>query len=277
MPNIVNFSGFRLGALSPEQRVYAGQELIKRVLPFAPVIAAATMEPYFLDDIFRVNTAENLLLSGIQHGEIFICTENDQVIAFMMLSDILHERSATFEGWAHRDYRQDYTHRKVLYKLGKEVIEYAFRPYGAIKDGGGLGLKKLKARIAEANTPSLKAARAYGFKQVGRSPADGLYQGIPVDTILLELLNPAFFGLAAPEVLTSEVEQAASAPHVHAAAAVPSAATGASAGLRTGARPEGDNPAGIQRDPSDEQGRRGGSATPAVAPVHQPKPSRSRR
>lgn len=233
-PQITKFTGFRIAQLPDiRQRQIAMADLRTRLGQLVPVIKQIMQEPYYLDDCLRDYPPIDLLMHNMNQGELFLAMHNGAVASLVMLRDIVANRSATLDAWAHPDYRTDYRHRKVLSKIWREVKEYAFRPY----DQKGLGLIKIKAEICCSNAPALSAARALGFKPIGYSPYDAFYNSLPHDMVLLELINPAYFNLAEPEVLNGqEVENAtdAGAASIHSASAV-----------STGTRPEHGSTTGV--------------------------------
>lgn len=255
------YTGYRLKFLEPRQQPYAWAELQRNLQPLAPLMEAASQEAYFLDDYLRGLTPAQLLTVGLQDGEIFLALHAGKVAGLMMLRDIIHERSATWEAWAHPEYRSDYRHRKVLSHFAHEVIEYAFKPYG--KDG--LGLIKLKAEICSQNRPALRAAMALGFRVTGMSWLDAFYNSLPHDMVLLERLNPQYFNLANPDPIHVE-EEARTAPDadLHPGTSLHAAASASSGGAASDERPAGGD------------GRKRSRSAPAAASTTDGKPARRR-
>jgi len=203
------YSGYRLRFLEPRQRAYAWEELKKNVTPYAGVIAGIH-EPWAQDDYVRAIPPLDLLLLSLQGGEFIVCIYDDPeakllprntLVGMAWLDDIWAERSAHLHAWSNPACRQDFRRSKIADRFAREIVEYAFKPFAPIKDGGGLGLKKLKSNVAMPNRRAYRALHALGFVDVGISPLDGLYDSVPTDTLNLELLNPDYFGLAEAEVI----------------------------------------------------------------------------
>lgn len=205
------YSGYRLRFLEPKQQPYAWEELKRNVTPYAAIMAQVD-EPYAQDDYVKALPPLDLLLGSLQGGEFIVCVYDDPqakllprqtLVGLAWIDDIWHERSAQLHAWSNPICRQDYKRRRIAHKFAREIVEYAFKDFGSIKEGGGLGLKKLKANIAAPNYSAYRALHALGFRDTGLSPLDGLYNSLPTDTLNLELLNPDYFGLAEAEVIQS--------------------------------------------------------------------------
>jgi RimJ/RimL family protein N-acetyltransferase len=266
-PNIQRFSGFR----KPNRTPYQWAQLRAAIEPYAAVLQVIMQEPYFLDDSLKSMSAVDVAMQLLHTGEIYFCFYGDKLAAFFYLSNILPERHATFGAWVQPEFRGN---RQATYLIAKELItDYAFAPFGPM----GLGLKKLKGEITRANEIAGRAALAIGFQEFGISPCDALHDGIPYDTVLLELLNPDYFAPERVETLsngpkdaeaadTSDVHSGSelSEPDVHEPEPVPSSA-----------EPSADGPRRVLGTAGDVGRRRIGAPTPSVVAA-QPRPNAPR-
>jgi RimJ/RimL family protein N-acetyltransferase len=175
----------------PRQLQYALAQFARDIERWRPAFNAAWQEPYFLDDELRGYDPLQLLMRNFDQSELFVCMHGEHLVGFAYISGI-DGRSGNLEAWVNPDYRTDYRHRKVVSTLAHEILDYVFKPAGQLSAGGGLGLAKLKTRIAASNRASLRAAQALGFKPIGVSPLEGFYNSSPTDIVLLEMFNPAF-------------------------------------------------------------------------------------
>ncbi|MBY0545820.1 MAG: hypothetical protein K2W95_00875 [Candidatus Obscuribacterales bacterium] len=258
------FSGFRLQSLPPEIYPHAWEDLEKNAGEYLEYFQRALeLSPFVVDDCLMHLTPEQLLFNALRHGEYLMCFHREHPAGFMGFLDISHQRSAKFEAFGDPLLRSCYRGRKILLKLAREAIEYAFKPFGPISEGGGLGLLKLKAEIARCNEPALKAARALGFRPVGVSPADGFYHSLPVDMVLLELLNPQFL----------RTLEASYVPQQEPANVVPdSADVHAAAGIRSTAGPADGSTTGDVGAKHSTKRKRSRKANSAMAAIHESEP-----
>lgn len=266
------FSGYRKRFLTDAtQYAYAMADLKKRVAQYAQLMAVALTEPLFVDDNLKHLDPANILQHGLEDGELFVCLQEDFPAGLIYLTKI-DGRSAEIEAWAQKPWRQFYKGRKVLSLFAHEVIDYAFRPFGDPANGG-LGLTKIKARIAATNLPAIRAAVALGFRVYGCSPLDGCYNSQPVDILNMELLNPAYFQLAAPEVIKRVEGKNPNTAGLHTATELPDSST------LPGTTQSSDGGAtSLDGATGNATRRRGRSKAPGVAAVEQPaKPARPRR
>jgi len=204
------FSGYRIRFVEQAKQAWHWGNLRNSLqangLP--QIFEAALQEPFFIDDDLRGMDPLDLLMYALRDGEIFACFADGELIGICSFRDIKHCRSAQYDAWVAPEHRGPEGKAKI-YQLVKEVMEYAFRDFPK-----GLGLKKVKADIAMGNLPALVTAQRLGFIQVGQSPLDAFHNGELHDSLLLELLNPEFFGSAVEVIKTDEFrrgfEQAAS-------------------------------------------------------------------
>jgi RimJ/RimL family protein N-acetyltransferase len=212
--NLKRFSGYRIRFEEPAKQVWAWGNLKHSVQQLVPIFQAALQEPFFVDDNLRQSDPLGLIMFALRDGEIFACFADDELVGICSFRDIKHERSAIYDGWATPAMRARENKDKV-HTLFREMMDYAFNDFGA----GGLGLKKVKCDIAEANIPALVTTQALGFQQVGTSPLDAFHNGELHDSVLLELLNPKFFGSAVEDIKPDEfrrgIEQASTGTTIH--------------------------------------------------------------
>lgn len=243
--DLKRFSGYRIRFNEPAKQVYAWGNLKTSAQTLLPMFQAALTEPYFVDDSLRQQDPLSLIMFALRDGEIFVCLADGELVGICSFRDIKHERSAIYDGWATPEMRKPENKHKV-HALFREMMDYAFNDFGP----DGLGLKKVKCDIAVANIPALVTTQALGFQQVGLSPLDAFHNGELHDSVLLELLNPEFFGSAVEDIKPHEfrrgIEQGATGTAVH------TDGTGAVICGTTG--PELSSTSSIERETSDPTG-----------------------
>src|SRR5579883_1733916 len=256
----LRFTGYRLQL--QRSSPYEWEKLKRSLAPYLEAWTIALSEPFVLDDCMKGAVPFDLLMQHLAAGELFVCIHNGNLAALVTITNIVHERHADFHAWANPLFRTDFRNRRILSKFAHEIIDYAFAPFGmTIKDG--LGLKKLKAQVPIINRPAGRAARALGFIEVGMSPLDALYNGQPFDTILLELLNPVYFGPAKVEILPHAVrrgkQKTTGTADLRATAAVPDGTIHEPGSLRESAGRELDHPRSVLPEPDYDGGSTDGS------------------
>lgn len=257
-PEIKRFSGFR-----SKKGQFDLMKLRRGIEPYLPILQAAMQEPFFMDDCFKGAPLIEIAMEFLRDGEVFFCLVDGRLAAFAAIDNILHERHGYFHAWVHPDFRGK---REVTHVIAKELItDYAFAPFGQF----GLGLKKLKAVVTGYNEIGGRAALAIGFQHTGVSPCDALHDGVPCDTVLMELLNPDFFGPVQPESLNENSFSPESAD-VHASTGIPASDVHEPAAVSTAAdEPDDDGPASVE--PVGDHGVRrvSGEQAASVAPAQQ--------
>lgn len=186
MPEIIRLSGYRLQGLSTEQMSYKWAALRFEVQKYVSLFQQMDMGHY-LDDGDRNVPPLELLMSKLQSGELYIVHNKGKFIGISAITNIAYGRHAFIEAIAVPEFRGSY----AVGKSTGELLTYAFNPYG----DGGLGLKKLYAKVATANMQVVNMLKKAGFNPAGLLKGEGLYMGVPQDMILLELLNPTFFAV----------------------------------------------------------------------------------
>lgn len=200
--------------VAPEKRPYKLASLSQSL---ESLYAAAMQEEFFIDDFYKQANPRNVLSGALMNGEFFLSKSDGDVVGFLLLRGILPGRHAFMEAYALPKYRGP-EGKEIIYACFKEVVDYAFSETG-------LGLKKIKAEICQSNLPALVTCEALGFLPIGMSPLDQFHLGAPYDTVLLELLNPDYFGLE-PETLNNGREQQSTiGAAIHAADAIPTGAS----------------------------------------------------
>lgn len=241
------FTGYRIRFNEAKAQPYNWQRLMESAAPLAAMLDEARKEPHYLDDMFAGYSSLELLKMTLQNGEIYACLDEGQLKALAILRDITHERSAYMEAYAFPQFRGT----RAIKRFVIDFLDYAFKDW----EQGGLGLKKIKAEVNANNKTALKACYRMGFKYIGTSPCETLCQGVPEHTVLLELLNPRYFGFEVGDRLINEkLSQSPSDANVR--------STGA---LRATGRSTKDSPAGLESNSSNEPGRGSGGDAPEVA------------
>jgi len=259
-PEIKRFSGFRKTS-DPFQVV----KLRRGVEQYAPVLELIAKEPFFLDDAYRQMTPVDMVMNLLSNGEVYFCFLGEALVAFLSINQILPGRHGTFDAWVSPPFRGN---RAVTHAIGKElIVDYAFAPFGPF----GLGLQKLKANITGANLAAGRAAIAIGFVAIGVSPGDALHDGIPYDTVLLELLNPAYFAPNAGESL-SNGPQDSEASDLQSSAELPEPAVYEPESVPGSTEPADDGSRSVLPAGRDEHRRIIGGGAPQVAAA-QPRPN----
>lgn len=255
------FSGYRIKFSEKNKQAWHWGNLRKTVQQLVPFFELAMQEPFFIDDALKQLAPLDLIMYALRDGEIFACIADDQLVGICSFREIKPGRSAIYDAWAVPEFRAP-EHRDKIFQLANEVMEYAFRDFP-----DGLGLVKVKADIAVGNVPAIVTAQNLGFVPVGMSPLDAFHNGEVHDSLLLELLNPSYFG-SAVEVIKSDVirrgiEQDASGAAIHTddGSSELRSATGPAGGStasdeREAGDPERELPGGLHDDGEERQGRR---------------------
>lgn len=230
----IRHSGYRINQLPPDKQVFANKKNMENLKILFPFIKQALAEPFYADDYMKDADPEKLLASLMPTSELFQCvhdhpTEGRVLVGIAILKGIVPNREAYFDAWTHPAFRGKYPCSRLL----QDIFDYAFRPWNPErtdeekKQPRGLGLMKIKCQTSAANRPAIRALQRLGFKQVGLSPCDGLFQGQWTDVILVEKPNPGIFDAIPPEELEhgkrSETPSSAdvrSTPAVHSAPSV---------------------------------------------------------
>jgi RimJ/RimL family protein N-acetyltransferase len=109
----------------------------------------------------------------------------DDLLGTIMLFDLAHDHDAEIGYWAHPDSRG----RGLTSEACGLVVRHAF----IARDDGGLGLQRLKLRIAEGNSASRRVAEANGFTQTGLQRRDmPLRDGTFANTVDYDLLREEY-------------------------------------------------------------------------------------
>lgn len=248
--------------------------------PYLGVMRLIMQEPLYFDDMMRGMTASDMIMHALDSGELFVHfgVEGNKryLVGVTILRNIIHEREATFEAWVTPQFRGHY----CVKTAALHVFEYAFKPFPR-----GLGLKKIKAQIATSNAHAINAAAKLGFFHIGTSPLDGLFNGVPVDMLYCELLNPTCFNLGVTNGRQKESSSTdllpASDTGLHAAGAVqPAASVQPASAVRSTARSARGGSAGVESRADNIPGKpdrrvRSGKRSAGVSTV-KPKSKRSR-
>lgn len=259
--NISRYSGYRLRFGEPRSYEFRKAGLRKQVEELMPIYGFAAREPFFIDDALRSYEPIDVAMTALTEGELFLCYWGDDPtpVGVVMISEILHERKAKIDAYALPQWRESHAGRRAMSTIIKEIIAYCFRPFAhdpKTPASDGLGLQKIKAEVCRQNHAALRACAALGFGYVGVSPSDALFNGVPGDTVLLELLNPEFFTNAVSQISTGA--QLHTSTELHSANPAPGALSN---------RGQGDN---------ETDSANGVDAT-RLAPAISDKPARSRR
>lgn len=139
-------------------------------------------EPLFIDDAFGFNTVEQFAKWAVHSCETLIALAGKQVVAIAFLSP--RGRNAEFLAWVHPQFRRGFRNQKIVRSfIHDNLFDYAFAKMGAVK---------IETRCALANRSAIAAAKNMKFSLVGVSRLDLLIQGTLFDSVLLELVNPAY-------------------------------------------------------------------------------------
>jgi RimJ/RimL family protein N-acetyltransferase len=194
MVELVRLSGYRLHGLSPEQMAYRWAALRAEVQKYVPLFQQ--LQPgYYLDDGDRSVPTLDLLMSKCQNGELYIVTSKQEFVGVAAITNIAYGRTAYIEAIAAPKYFGSYEVGKAF----GELLTYAFNDYGE----GGLGLKKVVARVVEKNIKVISMLQKAGFRACGVLQGEALCVGGVYAMILLEKLNPKFFAVET-KVISSE-------------------------------------------------------------------------
>lgn len=285
---IRRYSGYRIRFLPQQQQNWKWAGVIKDLTPYVELFDMMKAESFYVDDLFQSFDSMALMNHQLRNGEVFLAFHGETLACLVIISDIIEGRDASFEGWSNPKFRGSLELRKAVsscahellgcQKKGHEQVGYAFTEFG----DNGLGLKKLKCRIAKPNQRSLKSAYALGFRPIGVSELDALHQGVPYDAILLELKNPAYFGPSVeilPNVSKGRLKAIDTELHTGSALHVSGTvhertelhtSTGIQlGGLRAADGPEQDSTASVVSDGHSEPGSAGRIDAASVAPVEQ--------
>jgi RimJ/RimL family protein N-acetyltransferase len=201
MVELVRLSGYRLKDEPSEQAVYKWAALRTTVGQYVHLMKDVPTG-YYRDDDAKQTPLIDLMMGKLQNGEIYFAF-SDKFVGMAAITGIEYGRTGWLEAIAHPDYRNSYATGKAT----GELILYAFGAYGV----KGLGLKKLKAGVAQPNEHTIKLLEKVGFQRVGVLQAETLHGGVPYDMILLELLNPKFFSVD-KQVISGTSAKAADIP-----------------------------------------------------------------
>jgi RimJ/RimL family protein N-acetyltransferase len=190
MVQIVSLSGYRLNKeeLPPEQKAYRWATLRNEVQKYSSLLTGLDAA-YYLDDGDRNIPIVDLLMAKLHNGEVYFVFTGESFVGIAAICNIAWDRHGYIEAIATPAYRNGL----IVGRAMGEILTYAFRDYGDIKNGGGLGLKKLKATVSIQNISVAQMLANAGFKPLTVLPAEGLYGGVPHDMILLEMGNPKYF------------------------------------------------------------------------------------
>jgi RimJ/RimL family protein N-acetyltransferase len=194
MPNITRFSGYRLGKekLTPEKyswrMIALRDEIQKKYIPFLNNIDWG----YFLDDAERNIPLIDSLMNKVQNGELYFVDDGKEFIGLAAITPIHFGRNGYIEAIAMPKFHGSLAVGKAM----GDLIVYAFKEY--VNDG--LGLKKLIARVAADNMQVIEMLGKAGFNPCGILKGEMLCGGVPRDIVMLELLNPEFFGVQVEQI-----------------------------------------------------------------------------
>lgn len=216
---VVRYSGLRINYAPPEQRQDLWRERLENIQYLLPHLQDALSEPYFADDSIVDLPFDEIVRHGLQNGELFGCLYDGEVVGFVLLRDIRPGRDAWIEAYTTPAFRGKHPCGRQI----REILEYAFAPFNPEQTNSqkraplGLGLRKIKACISDANTPAAMALKRLGFITFGWSHVDALFKGSLTGTILLEKFNPLLFPQVNPDV---RWRQQAQSTRIHSSAPV---------------------------------------------------------
>jgi RimJ/RimL family protein N-acetyltransferase len=142
---------------------------------------------YYRDDAAKNVPLVDILMSQLQDGELYFAfSKAGDFVAMGAITNIAYGRSGYITAIAHPQ-----ASRYAIGKATGELLIYAFRDFG----NTGLGLKKLKAEVAQPNGATFDLLVKIGFETAGRWQGEVLHGGVPHDMLLLELLNPKYFAV----------------------------------------------------------------------------------
>lgn len=185
MIDLVRFSGYRLKGLPPEQLAYRWAALRTEVEKYLPLLKQLPLNGFYLDDAEKQTLVIDALMGKLANGEVYFAFSKSQFIGLGAITDIAYGRNAYIEAIT-----VPCVSRFAVGKGMGELLTYAFNDFPA-----GLGLKKLKATVAQPNMPVIKMLMKVGFVPAGLLRSEALHMGIPQDMMLLEYLNPKFFSV----------------------------------------------------------------------------------
>ncbi|MFP5254125.1 MAG: GNAT family N-acetyltransferase, partial [Actinomycetes bacterium] len=113
----------------------------------------------------------------------------DVLLGNVSLFAVRPGRDAEVGFWAHPEARG----RGLTTEAVRLAVRHAFVP----EDDGGLGLRRLRATVADGNVASVQVVETTGFTSVGREREGArLGDGTPVDLLCYDLLEPEWSGVA---------------------------------------------------------------------------------
>ena len=193
MVEISRYSGYRLVRDTQKDNLpQAWYQLRSNVEKLVPLVQSMNIGTY-LDDSQKNWNPLDLLMAKVHEGELYVSYSNGEFVGIAAICDIEYGRNGWFDAWTPESKRGS----PAIGWTAGELMTYCFKPYPE-----GLGLTKLKARIARGNDAALGVVKKMGFLPCGIERAQELHNGVPTDTITLELLNPAWFK-APIEVISS--------------------------------------------------------------------------
>jgi len=168
----------------PQMRERYFQARYEALAPYKSSFQAMMDEQYLIDDMYRTDIDDYLkrLVTGC---ETLIFLDVKAVVGIAIFNNIVVGRSAEFAGWVAPEYRSpNYQGQKAVKLFADEdVLDYAWNE---------LKLVKMEARVATSNLPGQSFMKNVGFARIGEIAVDLQFYDQLFDSVLFELVNPAF-------------------------------------------------------------------------------------
>lgn len=140
-------------------------------------------EPYLVTE-YAKKTIEEWMYTMVTTGETFICKDGDSVLGFLFLYFDTPAK-ATLLAWIAPAYRggANDAREKTNSFLNENIFPYAW---------GKLGLVRIETRCSVKNGKAVKFAERIGFQHIGIARLDFKSGNELSDTVILEMVNPAY-------------------------------------------------------------------------------------